>query len=353
MKLQLKELQPLPRERFEPSGDYLQLSSDEIPKSWSNNFKDLHDLRQMADAQEFGLQLPLPILTHGVSDDQLFQSGDRCYMFNPMSSDIFCVEEPVRLQDILHSLRNTPYQHPKDGGLKLQRMERLPEYGGPNRIPDNKVPEGWTNKVDPNTVDYDWCRGWGLSMFPTTLLHSESHLDGTPAYLFESQPSRRSANYIWKPARDEVYRIDEDDGIPGILATLRDPSKEFKTTLLEPLPGTESYRVADDEMLIGWTRARDPDACRNMPCKAHGLPLPTPVLQRTGPDGNIPEYLVESGKGFGQHYYLWNAVSNDIHRVQAVMGLRSIFLVLDAPFRELKLEKLESGISALWWRMLR
>ena len=84
MELQLRKLQRLPRERFEPSGDYLQLSPEEIPKSWSNTFKDFDDLRQLVDAQEFGLALPLPVLAgsrYG-PDHQLFQSGDRYYMFD-------------------------------------------------------------------------------------------------------------------------------------------------------------------------------------------------------------------------------------------------------------------------------
>ena len=317
MELQLKKLQLLPRERFEPPGDYLELSPEEIPKGWSNTLKDFDDLRQMVDAQEFGLALPLPILTspkYG-PDHQLFQSGNRYYMFDQMSCDVSLVEEPVKLQDILHTLKSTPYQHQGHGGLKLQRMERLPEYGGPNRLPDHKVPEGWTNKVDLTIVGYDWCRGWGLSMLPTTLLYSHSSLDGTPAYIFESQPGRRSANYIWKPSRDEIYRIDEDNGLPGILATLGSSSNKLKVTLLEPLPRTESYRIADDEMPIGWMRVRNPDACKSMPWKKHGQTVPMPVLQRTGPNGNVPEYLVESGKGLRPHYYLWNAVSNDIHHV--------------------------------------
>lgn len=193
----------------------------------------------------------------------------------------------------------------------------------------------------------------GLCILLSRLLYSKSYLSGTPAYLFECEPSQRSANYLWKPSRDEIYRIDEDDGLLGILATLGNSSNKLKVTFLEPLPGTESYRVADDEMPIGWMRVRNPDACKSMPWKKHELGLPTPVLQRTGPNGDIPGHLVESGKGLRPHYYLWNALSNDINRVRAITSLGSIFLVIDDPFEELKLERLDSGISALWWQMLR
>ena len=354
VELQLKELIPLPRERFEPSGDYLQLSSEEIPNGWSNTFEDFDDLRQKVDAQELGLALPLPILSyeHFGLAYQLFQSGNRCYIFNQISSDVFRIEEPVRLQDILRTLNDTSREGPS--GLKLKEVELLPEYGGPNRIPDNKVPNGWTNSVDAMIVNYDWCRGVGLSIIPNTLLYSESYMDGTSVYLFECQPSLRSAYYFWNPSLDDIYRIDETEGLPDILAALEDPSRKLKLRLLEILPGTESYRVADVDMPPGWMRVKDPDACRTMPWEEHGLPVPTPVLQRTGPNGDIPEYLVECGKGFNQDFYLWNAVSNDVHLVQAVMGLQSVFRVLRNPSKELKLDCSSSKKrTTSWWRKFR
>lgn len=91
-----------------------------------------------------------------------------------------------------------------------------------------------------------------------------------------------------------------------------------------------------------------------MPWEKHGLAFPTPVLQRTGPCGDIPEYLVEAGKGIlSSHFYLWNAVSNDIYRVRAALGLESIFNVLDCPPGELKLEKVGSKKAASWWQLLK
>lgn len=84
------------------------------------------------------------------------------------------------------------------------------------------------------------------------------------------------------PETSFAYRIDEDDGLPGILVTLGKPFKKLKTTLLEPLPGTESYRIADAEMPVGWMRVRNSGACRTMPRKAHGLSISRLILQRTG-----------------------------------------------------------------------
>lgn len=279
--LQVKELWRLPAERFETSIEYLKLSSDKIPKNWYNNVKALQDLRQAVPAQEYGLSLPLPILTFGGSSHglgyQLFQSGERYYIYDQISFDILRINEPRILQDVLQVLNDDSMNALQ--GLNLENLELLPEYGGPNRVSDDDVPQGWTKQVDSKIVDYDWCRGYGLSICPTTLLYSETYLDGTPVYLFESQPGLHSSIYLWKPSSDAIYRIDGTEGLPDILAVLKDASTELKLTLLRPLPGRESYRIADDEMPRGWIRVSKPDACDAMPWRKHRLAPPTPILQ--------------------------------------------------------------------------
>ena len=58
--------------------------------------------------------------------------------------------------------------------------------------------------------------------------------------------------------------------------------------------------------------------------------------------GDIPEYLVESGKTLGPDFNLWNSVSNDIYPVQAGVCSDSIFREIKDPLKELKLENLDS-----------
>lgn len=125
--------------------------------------------------------------------NQLFQSGMHYSIYDQASFDILRSNEPRMLQDILRVLNFTSMKTLQ--GLNLENLELLPEYGGPNRLPDHDVPQGWTNRVNPKIFDYKWCRGYGISICPTTLLYSESYLDGTPACLFESQPSLRSNYY--------------------------------------------------------------------------------------------------------------------------------------------------------------
>ena len=193
--LQSKELQRLPAERFTASSKYVKLSFDEVPKEWSNDVKSLKNLRQVVPAQEHGLSLPLPILSGASSLGlafQIFQSGEQYYIYNQISGDIFWINQPRTLQEILRVLGDTSLEAFQ--GLDLAILELLPEYGGPNRVIDDDVPTGWTNRVDSEIVSFKWCRRYGLNFCPTTLLYSESYLDGTPAYLFESQPSLCSSN---------------------------------------------------------------------------------------------------------------------------------------------------------------
>lgn len=147
--LQVKELWRLPAERFETSIEYLKLSSDKIPKNWYNNVKALQDLRQAVPAQEYGLSLPLPILTFGGSSHglgyQLFQSGERYYIYDQISFDILRINEPRILQDILQVLNDDSMNALQ--GLNLENLELLPEYGGPHRVSDDDVPQGWTKQV--------------------------------------------------------------------------------------------------------------------------------------------------------------------------------------------------------------
>ena len=249
VELPTRELPHLQRECFRPSEDYLKLSPNQVPNDWSNRFVDFKHLRQIVDAQERGLELPLPIFASLHLDCQFFQSGNRHYMYNLVSRGAFRVEEPVGLDELLRILNNTSRRGL--GGLKLENMERLPESSGPSSVPDNNVPEAWINIVDPKVVDQTWCYGWHLGLILSTLLYSESYLDGTPAYSFESEASLRSSNYLWKSSLNTGYRIDNFDGLSGILAVLKDPSGKLELTLLEPLPGTESRRLTDDEMPTG------------------------------------------------------------------------------------------------------
>lgn len=345
LELRVKELQCLPAERFAASHEFLLLSFDVVPRGWYNSLRDLDDLRQKVPAQEYGLSLPLPILRFGGSSlglaYQLFQSGERYYIYNQISFEILRINKPMMLQDILQVLDDTSRIALQ--GLSLERMEPLPEYGGRNKIPDGDVPQNWTNQVDSRTIGYIMCRGYGLGPCLNTLLYSESYLDGTPAYLFESQPSFRSSTYLWKPSVNEVYRIDGTDGLPDILATLNDAPLNLKLTFLRPLPGREYYRIADDDLPFDWRRVSNPDVCQTLPLEKHGLASPVPILQSIDSTAGRARLIFQSGGDF----YLGHLHTKCIYRVMAAMGLDTIIGILKDPSRSLTLMRTDGPRNLL------
>ncbi len=343
VELELKERFPL-LERPESGEKNLQIGPQEVPKGWSNDIERLDDIRQMVVFQEFGLALPSSIFQYKKDFHirgkevhrayQLFQSGDRYYIFDQNTEALDRIEEPAGFQSILRTLNDTSDHLPSR--LKTREVGRLP------KIKDSNVPKGWTNTMELYAVEDNGFRGFGLGRVLYTLLYSESYMGKTPAYLFKNQPSSHSEIYLWKPSLDQVYRIDNTDGLLEILAVLANPFGKLKLTLLDFLPGTLQYRIADDDMPDGWSRADNPAVCMRISWRGFGLPhRPTSLLQHTGLNGETQEYLVETGRGTGREFYLWNSVSRHIHRVLAPMGLDGIFDVLKDPTEQLKLEKLE------------
>ena len=308
-----------------------------IPKGWYNDLQGLKDLRQIVPAQEYGLSLPLPILEFGGSSlglvYQLFQSGERYYIYDQISFDILRINQPMMLQDILQALNNASKQALQ--ALTLEKLGLLPEYGGANRFPDGDVPQNRTNQVESKIVNDAWCRGYGLSTCPNTLLYSESYLDGTPAYLFESQPSLRSSNYLWKSSSDAICRIDETDGLSDVLEALNDASFKLKLTLLRPLPGKESYRIADNEIPRGWIRVSNPKTYKTLPWDNHRLAPPIPILQSINPVAGKSRFIFQSGEDF----YLRDMITNEIYQVTVAIGMESIIRVLKNPSQKLRFER--------------
>ena len=75
-------------------------------------------------------------------DGQLIQSGGHYYLYAQVADHLYSIDKPTNLRDILSGLKDSWTK------LKIEEVEVLPEYGGPNRIQDWQVPNEWTNRVD-------------------------------------------------------------------------------------------------------------------------------------------------------------------------------------------------------------
>ena len=353
VELPMKDLPRSPSKCLNPSENYIKLSPNQIPQRWSNDPNRFSDLHQMMVPQKFGLQLPLIMILYCNYPDNytLFQSGHNYYLYEPIIGEVLQIEEPLGLEEILRELQQSFWYLHLHAMGKLKRLHQLSEYGGPIIIPDYDVPHGWTNIPNASWLaDPIWSRGWKLSsLTPSILLFSETYLGGPPAYIFESVGSLRSSFYLLVALHGEIYRIDDTEGLPEILLILADPSRKLTLTPLCSLPGTESYMVTDDEMPAGWERVKGPDVCSSMPWEKHALMRPTPILQRTYPNGDAAEYLVESGLNYYNYqpnFYIWNPNSGEIHRVKAGMFLHEIFSALDDPLEELPVKKVSPKKAA-------
>ena len=62
------------------------------------------------------------------------------------------------------------------------------------------------------------------------LLFQDGSLKGTTQYLVHAEADKY---YIWQPACNEIYRIDEAEGLQGILDNLNDPSRHLSLLRIE------------------------------------------------------------------------------------------------------------------------
>ena len=190
--------------------------------------KEFGEVMEDMDLYEYGLPLPIPIL---VSDgrnggpEYFMKCGDRYYIYHEVAGFLYRVEEPVELGQILRALGRKECD-----GLRLTDCDVAPEYGGPNIVPDEEVPTGWTNQINEDAYDEEVLRQHGISI-PTMLLFCDGGR-GLPAlYLFRTGGSRF---YIWNVDSGEVSRIVGPEALQDILDALERSFEELVLSMVEP-----------------------------------------------------------------------------------------------------------------------
>lgn len=71
------------------------------------------------------------------------KSGEEFYVFNWMYPQLVRVDKASGLHEILSVLGRGLGKE-----LETTKVNRLPEYGGPNIVADDNVPVGWSKKFD-------------------------------------------------------------------------------------------------------------------------------------------------------------------------------------------------------------
>ena len=170
---------------------------------------------------EYGLPLSVPmLLSYKISGSAIFflKSGEEYYLYYETSSELVHVDEPINLHDILRVLGTE-----KLVGLKTTHVNVLPEYGGPNIVEDDNVPEGWTNRIRKKVCCGEVFYEHGIYASDILLFHNRNP-SGAPRYLVEAH---REKYYIWEPASSTIWRIEKAEGLQDILDILEDPSRQL------------------------------------------------------------------------------------------------------------------------------
>lgn len=222
--LRTKPLHSLALQYSQHQIPYLSLWFWQIPRGWSQDIKELEDLKEMVSGHEYGLPLPVPILVSDGSSgipEFLMKCGDEFYLFCETSHDLFHIDEPSELRGILSVLGTT------DGDLKVTPVNYLPEYGGQNIVDDSNVPSAWSNRIDIRVSCADLFDKHGIYC-SDILLYWHGSADDAPKYLVEGY----RGHYIWETVSNDVWRIDEAQGLQDFLDILKNPSRHLTLSLV-------------------------------------------------------------------------------------------------------------------------
>ena len=226
--LQTKPLKPLSQHSPPDQLLFGSLWFWQVPTGWSQDMNDLDYLQEVVGGcYEYGLPLSVPLLVsdgRSGSTEFLLKSGEEYYLFFVISSDLVHIDEPKGLYNILRALSTKPYT-----GLVTTLVDVLPEYGGPDFVAENDVPNGWSNDVKKVWCSDAFCKK-GIFVAKPLLVQSSSLIDN-PLYLVQAQSEK---HYIWKSATNEISRIDRAEGLQDILDILDDPSRHLSLSRIEP-----------------------------------------------------------------------------------------------------------------------
>ncbi len=225
IELRTKVLESLSHWNSQHQIAYLPLWFWQIPKGWSQNSKALKETKELLDdGLEYGVPLPVPILVGNQGMLHFMRGGDRYYLYCEISGFLHRIVEPTELKEILPILGQKEWH-----GLKLTDCDYLPEYGGPDIVPDEEVPPGWSNEISQEVCDRHFFDHFGI-MFPLPLMFRDGG-NGLPSlYLVRSS----SLFYLWDSVSNDVSKIEQPDTLQDVLDVLKGSSGKLTLSKVEP-----------------------------------------------------------------------------------------------------------------------
>ena len=198
----------------------------QVPRGWSQDEKELREIKDLIDGQIYGLPHPIPIVVSDGQDggtEYFLKCGDGYYIFLEVPSILYKVEEPTELSKILRTLGDKRWE-----GLRLTECEILPEYGGSDKVPDDEVPHGWSNQISQDVCDDEIFDRHGISL-PSLLLYRDGGHSLSPAYLVEGC----DRFYIWDVISNNISEILQPETLQDILDALKVSSDKLTLSKVE------------------------------------------------------------------------------------------------------------------------
>ena len=245
--LQTKSLEPLALHYSQHQIACLSLWFWQVPRGWSRDIQELEDMKSMVSGQEYGLPLPFPILVSDGSSgslEYLMKCGDDFYLFYEEITQLLHIDEPSELRDILSALGT-------EEDLRVTPVNYLPEYGGRSVIADGNIPSSWSNKIGMEVSCSNLFYNHGIFGSDILLFWRGSPNDN-PKYLVEAE----YRHYIWDTASNDIWRIEEAQGLQKIIDILKNPFR-YLTLLLMPIVRRPRTQQRVIEKVLVNQRSRD------------------------------------------------------------------------------------------------
>ena len=292
----------------------LSIPANLVPHGWSADIDQLKDDWIPFLAEEYNLGTIKVLLSHGASSSYLLECGGNYCVWNTFTNEVFMIDEPKGLSNILVSLNNPGALHEPEVKLKFSKLKKSDRW---------TTPDGWQS-------DGDLLAACSFPHEEYGLLRSKAILVKSKGYMFVvCGPDQRL--YLWNQLYKKVARIEEPDSYPGILDVLRDGpeisgafefDEKFKIVILRTVQDTPGAHCWYDEH--PWLR----DVTEEFPRKKiSGWGQPTEVARAILLSHEKSAYLVE----YDKRYYLWSTTTDEVCRVDKPTDLKGIVSVLQDP----------------------
>lgn len=228
----MKTMEVVPPEKILPPTEADRVALKDLPKDWNSDM-DFESDNFCFSIRAYQLPDRVPLLSSGAQSgdaNTIFRCGDQYYLWNDIGSYLFHIYKPKTLREICRRLND-------HGPCSLtMRQIHPPPLCEPFQGED--VPPGWSLGGQEYFCmeELSHSRLQALALYGVVGGHrailSQSHGDGMKRYIGNCN----GAHFLWDPAADTLYHIDEPRGLQWILNIMKEDggsTAHLKLSLIE------------------------------------------------------------------------------------------------------------------------